>query len=555
MKKRSRACEACQALKVKCEPSAEESSICERCSRYNLTCVPAARKWQRDRIAELEEQVRNLQDKLDGATNSTLGLSTYAASTRATSVFSDGAWPQTSAGPSELGFLDSRLDYDTQLRCLEVCSTTAGQFWYLIPSVDTTSARSWLDSLRTGAPVKLISMLAFTMAPSSAQIDPQTQEDLRIKTFEILGQAAVGLKRPSLDLIQAALITGLWIRPSLDCNHGNPNQLVSLAHDLSVELGLGGAEMQTSAPAWFFRIQGPLTLEMQKIWLAGWITSTMKAVGLRRTHDFDWGTAHYEALGAVEADGSDQLFLEMLHTIRLHAKVASALELCNTRTFLDVNSDVVAATRNQVYNDLNELSNRPLAGDVQLRFWRMLVAIHVNEAVLHTTTNKTLFTSPYISERIGVHDFARGPITPATATALHSIVEACHLAISIVLEMDASTILSLPSLCFGPAVSYTLSILIKVFVAVSAPGNTYSHILTRETLHVREAMQKLISVKEALLKLDPHMGNWNTRIIGSVEWLGVWLDDYESIIERYEENLHREVAEQEIEGLSPNGHF
>ncbi|KAG5787081.1 hypothetical protein H9Q69_013843 [Fusarium xylarioides] len=375
MKKRSRACEACQALKVKCEPSPEESSICERCSRYSLTCVPAARKWQRDRIAELEEQVRNLQDKLDGATNSTLGLSTYAASTRATSVFSDGAWLQTSAGPSELGFLDSRLDYDTQLRCLEVSSTRAGQFWYLIPPVDTTSARSWLDSLRTGAPVKLISMLAFTISPSSAEIDPQTQEDLRIKTFEILGQAAVGLKRPSLDLIQAALITGLWIRPSRDCNHRNPNQLVSLAHDLSVEHGLGGAEMQTSAPAWFFRIQGPLTLEMQKIWLAGWMTSTMKAVGLRRAHDFYWGTAHYEALGALEADGSDPLFLEMLYTIRLHAKVASSLELCSTRTFLDVNSDVVAATRNQVYNDLNELSNRPLAGDVQLRFWRMLVAI------------------------------------------------------------------------------------------------------------------------------------------------------------------------------------
>ncbi|KAF9781452.1 hypothetical protein IL306_013448 [Fusarium sp. DS 682] len=375
------------------------------------------------------------------------------------------------------------------------------------------------------------------MSPSDAEIDPQTQEDLRIKVFEILGQAAVGLKRPSLDLIQAALI------------------LVSLAHDLSVELGLGGAEMQTSAPAWFFRIQGPLTLEMQKIWLASWMASTMAAVGLRRPHDFDWGMAHYEALHAMEADGSDLLFLETIHTMRLQARVASALELCNTRRFHDINSNIVAATRNQIYNDLNELSNRPLAGDIRLRFWRMLVAIHVNEPVLHTATNKTLFTSPYISERIGVDDFARGPITSTTATALHSIVEACHLAISIVLEMDPATILSLPSLCFGPAVSYTLSILIKVFVAVSAPGNTYSQILTRETLHVREAMRKLISVKEALLKLDPHMGNWNTRIIGSVEWLGVWLDDYENIIERYEENLQREVAEQEIGGLSPNGHF
>jgi hypothetical protein len=186
----------------------------------------------------------------------------------------------------------------------------------------------------------------------------------------------------------------------------------------------------------------------------------------------------------------------------------------------------------------------------------MLVAILVNEPVLHTATNKILFGSPYLSMRIGVNDFACPlQVTETAAIALRSLVEACHLAIDVVLEMEPSAILGQPSLCFGPAVSYTLSILVKVFVAVSAPGNTYSQIMTRDALRIREAMEKLVAVKETLLKLDPHMGNWNTRIIGSVEWLGVWLDDYEGIIQRYETNLEREVAEQEIGVLSPNGHF
>ncbi|OBS17810.1 hypothetical protein FPOA_09540 [Fusarium poae] len=552
MTKRSRACEACQALKVKCEfPS--DSSTCERCTRFNITCVPAARKWQRDRIAELEDQVKSLQERLDGT--STQAMSTYAASTRATSVFStEGNWSTTNSLPSDLGFLDARLDYDSQLKGLKACSTTAAQFWYLIPPVDTSSAPSRLDSMRNETPIKLMAL--FAVAPPEANIDPQTQEELRTKTLEIIGKAAVGLKSPSVDFIQAALVMSLWIRPSLNMNHANPIQLAFIAHDLGVELGLGGSELQTSAPAWFFRIQGPPTLEMQKTWLASWMTSTMAALGLRRAHVFNWGRSHYEALHALEADGSEPLFLEMLHTTRLHARIATGLELCNVHAFHNIDSDVATATKAQMYNDLDGLNNRPLAHDVQLFFWQRLAAVYVNEPVLHTATNKILFGSPYVAERIGVNDFARpAQVTPNTARALIALMEACHFTIDAVLVMEPGLMLSLPSLCFGPAVSYTLSILVKLFVAVSAPGNTYSQVLTRERIHVREAMKKLISVKERLLHLDPSMGNWNTRIIGSVEWLSVWLDDYESIIEQYESNLEKGTAEHDIRVLSPNGHF
>ncbi|KAH7129112.1 hypothetical protein EDB81DRAFT_906976, partial [Dactylonectria macrodidyma] len=332
-------------------------------------------------------------------------------------------------------------------------------------------------------------------------------------------------------------------------------QLVTLAHDLSVELGLGGPTMQSSAPAYFFRIQGPLTLGMQQTWLVSWVASTTAAIGLRRAHNFDWGSSHDDALRTLEKESSNPLFLEMLYTVRLHAKVAGALELCDVHSFHDINSDLVTTTQAEVRDKLSELSSRPLAQGPQLRFWRVLASIYVNEPVLHTDTNKIFFGEPYVAERIGVLEFAHpSEVTRTAESALRSLVEACQLAIELVLHMEPSMVLSLPSLCFGPAVSYTLSIFVKVFVAVSAPGNTFGQVLSRKAIRVREAIDSLVTVKASLLKLDPHMGNWNTRIIGSVEWLEAWLNDYESIIERYEINLEREVAERAIGSLGHNGH-
>ncbi|KAM5350287.1 hypothetical protein ACJ41O_006792 [Fusarium nematophilum] len=405
-------------------------------------------------------------------------------------------------------------------------------------------------------PTTLLAIFAFAMSPDDADMNYQTQDELRRNVLETLGLAAVGLENPSHDMIQAALVAGFWTRPSIDGNHANCTQLVKLAHDLSVDLSLGGLAMQSSAPAWFFRIRGPPTLEMQHTWLASWVASTMAAIGLRRAHSFGWGSSHHDALRALEKDSSNLLFLEILHVVRLHADIAGALELCDPDSFHDINSDLVTTTQAEVRGRLDELSSRPLAQDPQLCFWRMLAIIYVNEPVLHTDTNKILFGTPYVAERIGVVEFARpAKVTRTAELALRSLVEACHLAIDIVLHMEPSLILSLPSLCFGPAVSYTLFILVKVFVAVSAPGNTYGQVLSRQALRIREVMGNLIAVKASLLKLDPHLGNWNTRIVGSVEWLGVWLDDYESIIERYETNLEREVAERAIGSLSHNGHF
>lgn len=283
------------------------------------------------------------------------------------------------------------------------------------------------------------------------------------------------------------------------------------------------------------------------------MASKMAAIGLRRVHALEWGLPHQDALHALEEDHSDSLFLEIPYTVRLHAEVANALELCHPHSFHGIDSDIVRVTQADVRGRLDQLGSRPLAQHTQPRFLRTLVIIYVNEPVLHTETNKMLFGAPYLAERIGVDEFACPPeVTSAAEVALRSLVEACHVVIELVLNMEPGLILAQPSLWFGPAVSYSLSILVKAFVAVTAPGNTYGKVLSRDAIRIREAVTNLMAVNSSLLKLDPYMCNWNMRIIGSVEWLRTWLDDYEAFIERYEANLEKEVAESAIGSLSHN---
>lgn len=190
-------------MKIKCEAAPANPSVCERCTRSGLICVPAARRWQKDRIAELEEQVRSLQERLDGG-SSMQGLSAYEDSARVTSVLSttdgEGMAFSTNAVSSacdSLAFLDARLHHDSQLRCLEVCSMTTRLFWSILPLVDGSSARSRLQSMRTEMPTTLLTMFAFAMSPTDTGIGQQTQEELRKK--------GVGNSRSSCSRFREAL--------------------------------------------------------------------------------------------------------------------------------------------------------------------------------------------------------------------------------------------------------------------------------------------------------------------------------------------------------------
>jgi len=76
--KRSRACEACRGLKVKCEPDPNNPDLpCKRCAKANRNCVVTqpSRKRQKktdSRVAELEKKIDALTATLAQKTGSTI---------------------------------------------------------------------------------------------------------------------------------------------------------------------------------------------------------------------------------------------------------------------------------------------------------------------------------------------------------------------------------------------------------------------------------------------------------------------------------------------------
>jgi len=69
--KRTRACEACRNLKVKCEPNPEDGR-CKRCAKAGRNCVTSApsRKRQKktdSRVADLEKRIDDLQRQMKSA--------------------------------------------------------------------------------------------------------------------------------------------------------------------------------------------------------------------------------------------------------------------------------------------------------------------------------------------------------------------------------------------------------------------------------------------------------------------------------------------------------
>lgn len=64
--KRPRACDSCHSIKIKCELGSKGGSgPCSRCKRLGKECIITPPKRQKDRVAELEAQVKTLTKLLE----------------------------------------------------------------------------------------------------------------------------------------------------------------------------------------------------------------------------------------------------------------------------------------------------------------------------------------------------------------------------------------------------------------------------------------------------------------------------------------------------------
>jgi len=524
MGKRNRACEKCHRLKIKCDVSISPHRACERCSRNGLECVPAAPRLQRDRINQLEAQIEELK----------LALSDQSSSD--TPSRSPGK-PVEDQDQYILSYLDARVPLRKQQDLLYFFRHQVSAVWPVIHiSMD-------LDQIRVKSPILLLSILVFTCTHNMQGTGLEVHDDLVQETMRILGDEVIARGQRSLELVQALLLSAFWSKNTRKGQQASCYQIVQLAVDMAIDLGIAGFAWQPSPAAYFCRLEDATSAEARRTWLACYVALSTCSVDMRRPNTVPWDAHHQECLLFLEGTGEapDLLLCQIVHITRLIQDILSELHLFRLATFVDGNQYSTHLTMESLKNKVDAWAAQIqplLAHSPTLKVLRHVAMVHIHEVVLHTRTNKTSFAAPFIPARIPVEDFPMPANTiPPLRSALEALVHHCQAAVDAATSMDPALVLSLPTFSFAPTVIYSLFVLVTALAASTSPGNAYGQCLTRDSFQIEQCGVKLRRLTAGMKSLDSTMSCWTTRLFDATGWLEEWYNDYATILQRYETYL------------------
>ncbi|KNG45531.1 DNA binding protein [Stemphylium lycopersici] len=539
MKKRYRACEECHRLKIKCDVSTSPTpGICERCYRHNFECVPAAPRLQRDRISELEAQIQELRNALQEQSNQSSSTTpSRSPGSLSTPLSRSPGSLLNSHHDAVLSFLDARIPPFKQQQLLHQYALQAGTAW---PVVRLSMN---LDHLRANSPILLLAVLVYTITQEAQGVELEVHDELVRETMHILGEEVIGRGQRSLELVQALLIAAYWNKSTRNGSQGSCYQIVQIASDMAIDLGIAGVSLQPSPVAYFCRHQDTGSLEARRTWLGCYVASSTSSISTRRPSPVPWDAYLDECVGFLESNGdvSDLLFCQITRITQLNQEISNHLRLCQIATFVDANDYNTYAMIENLKIKLDAWAAQvpsSVASSPTLKVWWHIAMIHLYELVLHTPTNKASFAAPFIPGRIPVKDFPKpAVIISPLKEALQVLVQNCHAVIDTAAEMDPAHILSLPSFSFSPTVVYALFVLVTVLVAANDPENTYGQCLPKDCFRIEQYGPKLRALVAYMKALDPTLSCYTTRMFDATGWLEEWYNDYNAILRRYEAKL------------------
>ncbi|KAK9310996.1 c6 transcription factor [Lipomyces starkeyi] len=533
----SRACKACNQLKVRCYSSSTDRDTCERCQHAGRECVPAAkRRRPRDRIAELEAEVAGLAKAIQRQRvspqhpNATADdKSIYPNGKTAISPTEDDYATQSTTGSKAVVFLDSHVSMALQQQALDTYIQHLFPIFPAFPLLDSN-----LETLHREAPVLLFSVITFATSylHSTKARNELIQEAMRIFALELIS-------KPSrrLELVWALLIAAFWFRAQPGISHVTVHQLVQLATGMAIDIGIGGTQIPITPGAGDSETCHPNSLGAQRASLACFVGASTISIGIRR-HDANtqWTIHHDNCLANLSLVPSteqiDRLFLHIVRGEKLCHQIATSLALCDPTYLWDFTSDEAQRIISKRRKDIDDWTAE-ICSDVDhkpLLFTRYSAIIYLNEPVLHTSTNKLTFGSPLRPEKMAESDFPSPIVTGKHVAALYALRDSCHAMLDLATESATTTFLATCSLPYVAKVFYALFILAKLYVSVTASGNTYGTILRPAELHLEQYFERMNTLTASIEDLNP--GSFNARILTCHFALGDWFKGYVAYISR-----------------------
>ncbi|KAI5360767.1 Putative zn(2)-C6 fungal-type DNA-binding domain-containing protein [Septoria linicola] len=532
MQKRRRACEACHILKARCEPSDDGGEACDRCQRAGKECVPAARRLQRDRIAELEAQVEELTIALRawsaGDSPSEGDTKKRKSSEDARVHFTSRKDPIYSTN-AELAFIDDRVPLHIQKQVVDVYNHCHAS---VLPLVHAEPLD--LADLRSRLPILLLSVLAF---PTSGILQLDVQHDLVDCAMHDFASRLIAAGERSLDLAQALLIASFWFRARPGFKHATVLQIVQLSTSMAIDLGFAGIDATHDPSMWFDRSEQALSVEGCRTLLSCFLAGSAMTTVTRRPDANPWTPYHDISLGFLRthaATAAQRTFCDTIQAELLCYRAVTRLELCDLSSPTILTSDFTKVCVSQIRQEIEDWKNQLPARSTlpELRLWKHVALAYLNEPVLHTATNKSTFSAPFLPERIAAADFACPTVTVDHVAALYALKDSCQAILDTAANLEPSFMLATSSLFYIPRVLYALLMLAKLYVAVTAPGNTYGAVLSRTELKLQSYFDKLRNLSASMSAVDHR--SFNTLIIGAYKGIEDWYNSYSTIVEQYE---------------------
>ena len=306
--------------------------------------------------------------------------------------------------------------------------------------------------------------------------------------------------------------------------------------------------------------------DADRAWLAYYMMTSYLAINIRQPDsNAQWTPGYHDQCldsltrAAASTQTNEPVFLHMVRGQRLCQQVADAVQLCDSGVIWDLTSTAAqqtAATMQMAIDSWTAETTTQLfsqgtpVGSLDykmLMVYRHMAVIFLHEPVLHTPTNKSTFCAPFRPEKLAENDIAApAVVTGPHVASLYALKDACLALLNLAMTSenvdgnehyyredcdDDNSITAFLVDCPLPFIAkffHAFFVLVKLHIAVTAPGNTYGAILRPGELRLSQYPARLKALASVVERRNP--GSFQSRILscGAGTNLGDWFSRYEA---------------------------
>lgn len=440
--KRSRACEACRGLKVRCDMD-NSGQPCKRCAKAGRQCIVTQPSRRRQKKADT--RVAELEKKIDALTQ-VLHQQQQHPHVPFQSPLQPDAYPPPTFDPvkheAPLADVDFEADDRRKRRRIDDPSkplyhTIYAEFGEYVKQrvrqiIDWNSACTifahFKDRLIPEFPAivlpadttpewcletKPILFLCITAAACFRFVETEIQDALTEEVFDVLATAVIRKGLKSLEIIQGLQVAFLWHKPPDRPAQANFYMLIHMAVVMSLDVGLGKRFNPNKVKRGFGGVGADLppgpgsqlvdsdAIDSRRAWLACYYTSASVSQVLRRPNLLRWSNYMQECVDILEnspdAAPTDALFAQHIKVQRICDEISISFAMEDPTASISILDPKVAYTLEVLQEKLDKWEQE-LPAHLKLptlMFYKHVTSLYLHEIGLHVNHNTDDFKVPF----------------------------------------------------------------------------------------------------------------------------------------------------------------